>query len=299
MFISKLIHTIEEYDAYGLHRINGIKVVYVLLVLFVLNGLVYIPDAYFYLFYIPMTAMTAEVQGRTLQQKYELFIGTMLGSISMIYLFNLMYPFPLWFLFFAFLATLLLYTLVLRKHESHLIIVPIILSLTSYSLNYHFDNADIYAILNHVITSTLAMLVVLGALLLFPRSFYYRIWLRALYALVKGCYDNFNAIQHQQVPKEWSQHLVQMVTYACMVPRCMPTYSILKISLLVNKLYLLSTVADKPLTRLSPRRLQSYVDNLKDVQRAIYDEKPCMCKVEEEGDVFKLIQSWNYLCQKS
>jgi hypothetical protein len=299
MFISKLIRTVEQYDLYGIHRINGIKVVYVLLVLFVVNGLVYIPDAYFYLFYVPMTGMTAEVQGRTLQQKYELFIRTTLGAIIMIYLFNVMYPFPLWFLFFAFLATFLMYKIVLNKHENYLIIVPIILSLTSYSLNYRIDNENTYSILNHALTSTLAMFVVLGALLLFPRSFYYRIWLRALYWLVKGCYDNFNAIQHHQPPKEWSQHLAQMVTYSCMVSRRKPTYTILKISLLVNKLYLLSVVADKPLTRLSTRRLQHYVDNLKNFQSAINDEKPCMWQDKQEGDIFKLIQSWNYLCQKS
>lgn len=299
MFISKLIHTIEQYDPYGVHRINGIKVVYVLLVLFVVNGLVYIPDAYFYLFYVPITAMTAEVQGRTLRQKYELFIWAMIGAIGMICLFNVMYPFPLWFLFFAFLATLLMYKLVLRKHENHLILVPIILSLVSYSLNYRVDNGDLYAILNHAMTSIIAMFVILGALVLFPRSFYYRIWLRALYWMVKGCHDNFSAIQHHEAPKELSQHMVGIVTFSCMVSRRMPTYAILKISLLIHKLYVLSIVADKPLTRLSPQRVQYYVDTLQDLQRAIYNEKPCVFEAQEERDVLKLIHSWNYLCQKS
>ncbi len=65
MFISNLIRTIEAYDPYGLHRLNGTKVVYVLLTLFIVNLLFDIPNPYFYFFYVPITAMSAEVVGNT------------------------------------------------------------------------------------------------------------------------------------------------------------------------------------------------------------------------------------------
>ncbi|WP_240610456.1 hypothetical protein [Legionella qingyii] len=60
MFISKLIRIIEDYDPYGNHRVNGVKVTYVLLILFAVNFIFSIPNPYFYYFYIPITAMAAE-----------------------------------------------------------------------------------------------------------------------------------------------------------------------------------------------------------------------------------------------
>src|SRR3990167_547087 len=113
MFISKLIRTINHHDPFGIFRIHGIKVVYVLLVLFVANSFLTIPHAYFYFFYVPLTAMTGEVQGTTLPQKYLFFTGITLGSLLIIILFNLCYPFPAFFLFFAFVLTWLLYIYVM------------------------------------------------------------------------------------------------------------------------------------------------------------------------------------------
>ena len=74
MFFSKLTHIIERYDRYGIHRLNGFKVVYILLILFLFNALFDIQNAYFYFFYIPITAMAAEVMGERVEQKYTFFM---------------------------------------------------------------------------------------------------------------------------------------------------------------------------------------------------------------------------------
>lgn len=299
MFISRLIHTVETYDPYGLHRTNGIKVVYVLLVLFAVNGLVYIPNAYFYFFYIPITAMTAEVQGQTIRRKYELFLGTTIGTICMVYIFNFVFPEPLFFLFFAFVTTFLMYRIVLRNHEANLILVPIILSLVSYSLNYRDVNGDIYAIFNHSMTTLVATFVTLGALILFPLRYYYQIWLKTLRAITTHCLNNFKAIQLGENTKDDTRHTMQLITCSRMVPRRMPTYSLLKITILIHEIYLLSYLSGKPQTMLTSVKVQHYIDQLIPFLDAINQEKPCPLMAIEDNGMLKIIQSWNYLCLNS
>ena len=299
MFISKLIHTVETYDPYGLHRVNGIKVVYVLLVLFAVNGLFYIPDSYFYFFYIPITAMTAEVQGQTIRRKYELFLLTTVGTICMVYIFNFLFPLPLFFLLMAFVMTFFMYTIVLRKHEASLFLVPIILSLVSYSLNYRDVNGDLYAIFNHSLTTLLATFVILGALILFPLRFYYKIWLKTLRAITTLCLNNFKAIQQGENTKDDTRHTIQLITASRMVPRQMPTYSLSKITILMHEIYLLSYLAAKPPTQLSAAQVQHYIDHLILFLDALHQEKPCPLMVIEDTAMLKVIQSWNYLCLNS
>ena len=299
MYISKLIHTIETYDPYGIHRVNGIKIVYVLFVLFAVNGLFSISDAYFYFFYIPLTAMTAEVQGQTIRHKYKLFIATTLGAIGLIYLFNVIFPAPVLFFLFAFVTIVIMYSVVVRFDQSYLVLVPIILSMVSYSFNYREANGELYAILNHGITTLLAMFVILGALILFPLSFYYRVWLKTFYALTTLCLNNFKAIHRGDQPTLAHGMLIQFITFSRMVPRTMPTYTLLKITLLIHELYLLSLVAGKPPTQIAPAEVENYIDTLTAFIRAIKKENPCHVSDSKNNPLFKIINAWNYLCLNS
>lgn len=298
MYISKLIHTIETYDPYGIHRVNGIKVVYVLLILFAVNGLFYIPNPYFYFFYVPITAMTAEVQGATIADKFKLFIGVTAGTIIMVVIFNSLYTYPLFFIFFSYLATFSLYWLVLHKHPTKLLIVPIILSLVSYSLNYRTINGDDYAIINHAITTLVAMTIVIAALLLFPRSFYYRIWLRAFGHMVTLCRNNFLALQ---LPggkvAHMPMHTIHLVNFSHMVPPHMAVYSIHKITILIHELYLQSCMVEDKTPSIQQQKI---IDNLRLLFDAIDNERPCRLTFDnEDGIVSKIITSWNYVCKKS
>ena len=70
MFISRLSNVVETYDPYGIHRVNGVKAAYLLLVLFTVNLIYSVPDPYFYFFYAPLIAMAAEVFGETLEERF-------------------------------------------------------------------------------------------------------------------------------------------------------------------------------------------------------------------------------------
>lgn len=299
MFISKLIHTIETYDPYGLHRLNGVKVVYVLLILFSANLFFNIPDPYFFYFYLPITAMSAEVVGTHIYDKYLMFICAVVGSSAMIILFYIVNPHPLFFLLFSFVSTSMLYLLILKLKKSMLFTVPIILSLAAYSLLYVDLYLDLYAIINNTITTLVAMGIILGALILFPLSYYYRLWLRAFYLLTKQCLDNFMlSHDHSRVNTSAVQgHSIHLIQFAQMLPRHLPVYTILKINLLINRVHMISCVIGHNNSETVSNEVQLTIQNLRLLLVAINREERCSLIV---GDpiMSKLILSWNDLCSR-
>jgi hypothetical protein len=300
MSFSKLILTIEAYDRHGIHRLNGVKVVYVLLVLFTVNAFFYIPNPYFYFFYIPITTMSAEIMGNSIPEKYKLFIYATLGATFMIFLFNILKPYPLFFLLVAFLSSLALYFFALRGPASRLALVPIILSLAAYSLIYPDINADLYATFNNACTTLVSMTIILAALLLFPLHYYYQLWRRSLALLIQEILEYALLIQHHtdaQVPAVQG-HTQFLIYFAHMIPRRLPFYTVLKINLLANQLHLISCVPQSAWKTLPADKLQLLTHNLRLLQHAIHHESPCPLLYNHSAQFSKLIHSWNYLCKK-
>ena len=300
MSISKLIRTIDQYDPYGMHRLNGMKVVYVLLVLFFVNLFFYIPNPYFYFFFVPISAMNAEVIGLSIKSKYKLFIYAGLGSCGIIFLFNLLKPYPAFFLLFGFVATLFLYGFVLRKRSEMMVLVPIILSLAAYSLLYGAENNDFYAVFNNAVTTLISMMIILGALVLFPLSYYYRLWLRALSLLLQECLDNFVLLHEKKHVNTLSVqgHTMHLFQFSQLLPRSLPVYTILKINLLINQLHLMGCVASPDDFSTDPSELQRTIQGIHALLRSIKKEESCPFMAVGNPALSHLIRSWNYLCLK-
>lgn len=118
MFISKLSNLVESYDQYGSHRINGLKATYLLSVLIAFNMFFTIPNPYFYYFYLPITALIAEVAGETVKEKYLQLFYCIITSVITVFVFNIFAPY--WYFFIlAFFYSLFLYlTWIESKHHA-------------------------------------------------------------------------------------------------------------------------------------------------------------------------------------
>ncbi len=300
MFISRLTHIIENYDRYGIHRVNGVKVVYVLFVLFLFNLFFYIPSVYFYYFYAPITAMTVEVLFERVQDKYKAFIYAMMGTCVMVFLFNILRPYPLFFLFAVFVSAMLLYLLALQWKKILLPIVPVILSLAAYSLLYPNLNANLNMIVNNAITMLFALVIILSALVLFPLSYYYRLWLRAFGFLLEETFNHLLMIQDRQPVQVLllQGHTKHMIMFANMLPRKLPTFTLLKINLLSNRLHLESCVPHGQFTAMRPEELSIFINHFSCFIKAIKSEKSYEITHDENPILLKLAQSWNDLCLK-
>ena len=301
MFISKLTHIIENYDKYGNHRVNGVKVVYVLLILFLFNMVFTIPNVYFYFFYIPITAMTPEAQFEKITDKYRAFIYTVVGACIMVFLFNVLRPYPLFFLFCAFIASVGLYLIALHLELIMVPLVPVMLSLATYSLLYPSANANLYMIINNAITTIFSLLIILSALVLFPRSYYYRVWLRAFFFLLQETYNGFLAIQKGELVKLSliQGHTKHIVTFARMIPRKLPVFTVFKINLLANRLHMASCVPQSDFTKMQPSELQTLIENFSIFMNSVKNEQPCYFTKIEHPCFAQLINAWNTLCSRN
>lgn len=296
MFISTLKNLIEKYDLYGEHRLNALKGVYILAILETFHMMYSVSNPYFNFFYVPLTALTVEMTADTLASKYRLFFHATMGAIVAVFLFNMFVPYPLLFIIFVLCYSITHYIIALHFVKSIFVPIPIALSLAAYSLAYGELNTDFYVALNDAIISLAAMLLCLSALVLFPRSYYYRLWLRAYIWMLKQIIDNLKTVQNNQiVPVIVQGHLINMLKYANMLPRKLPVMSILKINLLVNDLRVLSCVMDKK--AVNPDELNNLIEHLSLFVEAVITESPFY--IHQENKSFdKMMRAWNVICLK-
>lgn len=302
MFTSTLAKTIEAYDPYGEHRLNGLKGIYIFMILCAVNMIYGIHNPYFNYFYVPLTALTAEMAGETIPAKYWLFFHVTMGSIVAIFLFSITVSYPLFFIFFVFFYSILHYLVALHFIKNIFIPIPITLSLAIYSLVYGPLNTDVYIAINNALITFCAMLIVIAALLLFPLKYYFRLWQRAYLLLLKQVLENFQQIQkNQPIPVIVQGHLVKMLKYTDMLPRKLPIARILKINVLMNDLRVLSCVIDHELIKISVSELQYLIENLTLLIQAVDNKKACAllpCVNVKNKTLYKMIQSWNQLCSE-
>ncbi|VEB33966.1 phage minor tail protein [Legionella sainthelensi] len=299
MFISRLTHIIEAYDPYGNHRVNGMKAAYVLLILFAVNFVFSIPNPYFYYFYIPLTAMAAEVVGETMKKKNLLLFYCILWSAVSAFLFDIFSITP-FFPVFAFFYSFLLYLIAIKSRMHTIVIAPVALSLGAYSLLYGEINTSVYAVLNNCLNTFIAMAVVFAALAFFPRSYYYRLWLRSLLLLMAQITEHLSLMVANQriIFDPVRGHTTHLVRYARMLPRSFPLRSIWKINLLMNQLHLLVCVTEAEAIMMDSEKINLFIQKLQVFKEAIEKERPCDLAETPWVILNKLVHSWNYLCLK-
>ncbi len=299
MFTSKLIHILESYDPYGLHRINGIKATYLLFVLSFVNLTFGVYNPYFYFFYAPMTAINAEILGVKLKDKYKFLIFSLSLTALIVFLFDTSRHYPLFFFFIAFSVVITLYCYALKHHKQLLLAVPIILSLAAYSLQYGELNADVFSAFINALNILKALCILVGALILFPLKYYYRAWLRAFFLLTQETLQHFIAISEQKTLKTTviHGHTLNLFNISQLLPRKLPIYSILKINLLLNRLHLISCTSGSEYSRINRQQLDNIILQLRYLALAIQEETPCQ-NCSDYSSITKLIKSWNYLCSR-
>lgn len=306
MFISQLKNSLNNYDPFGEHRINGLKAVLVLELLFLFNYIYSIPNPYFYYFYVPLTAFAAEIAGTTLKDKFVFYFFSVMGAILAVFIFNVSSSNKTFFVIVVLFYSLLLYWVAIYKLRSLFVPVPLILSLAAYSLLYSANDNNFYIALNHSLQSFVAMLVVMAGLVLFPRGYYLWVWRKALFQLLSKV-SEYTAHISRGEPVEIPiiQGTIMMQRYALMLSPRMRVFSILKITLLAMDLVMSLAYLEAFQKQLQAPYiifLQRYVTLLSNACRS-WSELPIpehdvqiFQETHELRTIYNLIKSWNYLC---
>lgn len=306
MFISQLKNSLNNYDPFGEHRVNGLKAVLVLELLFLFNFFYSIPNPYFYYFYVPLTAFAAEIAGTTLKDKFVFYFFSVMGAILAVFIFNLASSNKTFFVIVVLLYSLLLYWVAIYKLRSLFVPVPLILSLAAYSLLYSASDNNFYIALNHSLQSFVAMLVVMVGLVLFPRSYYLWIWRKSLQQLLSKVSEYTAQISRgESVEIPIIQGTIMLQRYALMLSPRMRIFSILKITLLAMDLVMSLAYLEAFQKQLQAPYivfLQRYVALLSNacltwqaLPIPLHDVQ-IFQETHELRTVYHLIKSWNYLC---
>ncbi|KTD76505.1 hypothetical protein [Legionella waltersii] len=307
MFISQLRNKLETYDKYKIHRINGLKAVYILYLMILLNLFSNLVNPYFYFFYVPLTCFTVESAGKTLQEKYLFLLYALLGVTLSIFLFGVLSVYKLLFLFFTFFYALFLYFLVLNSIKSMLAIVPLMLSLASYSLIYGTDaDSNFYIACNHALQTLMAMVVIFAGLYFFPNKYYYDIWMRAKIEVVNELTNLSKKIAEGEVKTiPIFPSIILMERYSKMLPKHLKTYSILRITLLSYQLVLTMSYLFSFQDQIPKEKILRLHNNLERLAIACKEgravvltpsDQLALRETHELHLLYRLMLSWNYLC---
>lgn len=306
MCIFQLKNSLNNYDPFGEHRVNGLKAVLVLELLFLFNFFYSIPNPYFYYFYVPLTAFAAEIAGTTLKDKFVFYFFSVMGAILAVFIFNVSSSNKTFFVIVVLLYSLLLYWVAIYKLRSLFVPVPLILSLAAYSLLYSASDNNFYIALNHSLQSFVAMLVVMVGLVLFPRSYYLWIWRKSLQQLLSKVSDYTAQISRgESVEIPIIQATIMLQRYAMMLSPRIRIFSILKITLLAMDLVMSLAYLEAFQKQLQAPYivfLQRYVALLSNACRVWQPllipahDVQIFQETHELRTVYNLIKSWNYLC---
>jgi hypothetical protein len=176
MFISQLIHKLNEYDPYRIHFWNGIRAIIALLSLFCIRFIYGIENPYFYFFYIPITCLSLELLGETIYEKTKIYLQAIFWSSLGVVLFNLSANHPILELIITFSFSMFVYHFFINNYPYPLISSATILSLAAYSLNY--ENLDFYNLLHNFSITLFAGIIIAFILNIFPKNIYLKIWYR-------------------------------------------------------------------------------------------------------------------------
>ncbi|MCL9684872.1 FUSC family protein [Legionella maioricensis] len=306
MFISQLKDKIVAYDKFGEHRINGLKALFVLELLFFFNFIYTVNNPYFYFFYVPITAFTAELIGNTLEEKYLFLFFTIMGTALSIFLFGVLSVYKTFFAFFVFFYSALLYYIVIHKLKRMLPLVPVILSLAVYSLIYVNSDNNFYIALNHVLQIIVAMLVIFLGLFIFPKTYYLSIWRRAFYQVVVNLETLSKKICEEEVKTiPIFSGIIVMERYSKMLSKKIKYYSIIKITLLAFELIMSISYLASFQKKIKIQYIKIFHHYLIILRNACLKKEKIVLKPQELAlfnethelrVLYRLILSWNYVC---
>ena len=306
MFISQLKNKLAIYDRYGEHRINGLKAVFILELLFLFNCVYTVPNPFFYFFFVPMSAFAAEIAGTCLAEKYLFLFFIFMGSTLAIFLFGLLSVYKLFFIFFVFAYSLWIYFTAIYKIKSMFVPAPLILSIAIYSLIYNNSNSSFYIALNHAMETLVAMLIMFAGLVLFPKIYYLATWRRAFFDVLNDLERISAQIFYNEIDDlPITPGIIIMERYSRMLSRKMKYFSVLKITLLSFTLVTALSYVSTFRTQLQLNFLEVFHSYVKRLRHACHAKEILLLtpldiselqKTYELRTLHKLILSWNNLC---
>ncbi|MES2204982.1 MAG: hypothetical protein V4496_07160 [Pseudomonadota bacterium] len=309
MFIvEKLKHALDAYDPYGNYRVNTFQCVVAVSCLFMLNALFNFPR-FNGVIYLPVFGVLALLMSIGYAGRLKAMVIYSVTTIVYALLLSLTHNSP-WVTVLVVGVVILTFFSVAKKRVPELLWMIPLVHIAAYT-SLKAPDAGLDQLLHWVLACTGVSILTLLLLALFPRIYFFRIWLRVLHYSITELKERLNGYE-QNIVISASQllftHVARMPAYTAMLSNKEHGFSARRISLKLASIYSGLAALNDQLTELKKTECNELNNLCQEFCVALSNNLPLTHLVFIESDnrffitlrqdLCYIIEVWNRLCLK-
>ena len=306
--IEKLNNSLDAYDPYGNYRVNAFQCVVVITSLFMLNALFNFPR-FNQIMYLPVFGVIAILMSIGYGGRLKAMLIYSVATITYAVILNIVRASPIVTVLVVGVVISIFYAVAKKRVPQLLWMIPLVHIPAYVSLRGSIAGQDemIHWLMSCVGISALTI----GLLALFPRIYFFRIWLRVLYFSIGQLKERVNAYE-QKITVTTSQllfhHLARMPDYTAMLSNKEHGFSARRISLKLTSIYAGLTVLNNNMAEITKNELTELNFMCENFCLALSNNQPFnnLSLISSDNrfflklrqDLCYIIEVWNRLCLK-
>ena len=312
MFTSKinfLRQTLEDYDPYGFLRVVATQTLFVAIGLFLINFIFY-PPYFETLVILPAFGFIAIATVINFDQRM-LIMGIFCGiCISYACILNIIQIYSLMMILSVGFFIGSLFLISKNKYPLLLPIIPVIQAVT-YRFLIPPIQGDPFHVVSTFVNYGFMILLTIGLMSLFPRIYFFRIFLRALYLTIEELNEKMtmSVTQPNHTHPFVLKHLVGLQDHAYALSRKDHGFSAKRIALSIMKFYAFVIAVEHRVEHITPIDLIDLSNGCHLIQNGLRDYR-CIENIpstnssnpsvqEAYSNLVNIIKIWNVLCLKT
>ena len=303
MLITKLTQVIDSIDPYGHRRVNALQILFVIICLFFMN-LFFSPPYFQQLIMIFMGAFLCTAEIINYNQR-QIYVGVFcLLTIICAILINLVkeYNYASVLMVGFMLSSLYL----AAKKFPQLFIMIIMLYMFSVAVVQIKVGGSYYVYINYILLLSVYTLVDIAFMNLFPRIYYFRVWLRAYCLSLQEIEQSIHNLVTNSGTTQ-TNHLIAMNKYTLSLNYKDHGFSARKTNILLLDLHNFLIVYKQNTTVAKPLELMQIAAICADIRKSIAHHSPIDLTTIQfinlpnniANSLQQLIYIWNKLCLKT
>lgn len=308
--LKKLKTALDTYDPYGLYRVNAFQTLFVITGLFLINAVFNFPQ-FTILMNLPIFGMLAICVSMGYGERLKTMLIYSIATIIYSVMLSIVQNYRFLTVLTVGIMILLFFTLSKKKYPILLGIIPIVHIAAYTTLIVPFaDSAQLTRwILGLIITAGVGI----GLLALFPRHYFFRIWLRVLYLSINELDEKLRS--HRDIDITTSpllfKHLNRVPIYTAMLSNKENGFAARRISLSLTRIYQKILALMYHVAIIQEHELQEIQVLFHQLGQALIKNQPfhdfqgihsernaSPCFLQLRQDLFNIIGRWNQLCLK-
>ena len=305
--LNKFFKALDSYDPYGFMRVSGLQMLTMVLVMFVINFL-FSPFNWTSALQFPLFGMMACGMERSFNSRIRNVAIFCMISMLYAFLFCLVKEYRILLVLLVGSVVFGLFMLSKYKYPYLLGMIAMIQILITTSVIPR--GANFTVLLNYGISYMLASVIGLLVMYVFPRKYFFRVWLRIVYATLGEFESRFRRVAEGEVPidKLTFVHFIEMYEYTPSLSYRENGIFARKFALLLVAIYAYTVVTYTKVEPVNPSAIHELADACHQLRKALGESKKLASfnfmatennqLMHVQKDFNWLLTYWNRACLK-